>query len=95
MIKEGNIKKHLECLGLKVKDKVTGRVGIITSISFDLYGCIQVVITPQCGETFGASWYDIIRVEVLDEKPILDLPNYDQGYISQGKKGCALKSLPN
>lgn len=95
MIKEGNIKKHLECLGLKVKDKVTGKVGIITSISFDLYGCIQVVITPQCGETFDASWYDIIRIEVLDEKPVIDLPNYDQGYISQGKKGCALKSLPN
>ena len=38
---------ELKLLGLKVKDKVTGFTGIITSVSFDLYGCIQVIITPE------------------------------------------------
>ena len=40
-----NIEKHLDLLGRKVEDKVTGIKGVVTSVSFDLYGCIQAVIT--------------------------------------------------
>jgi hypothetical protein len=39
-----NVRQHLTILGKKAKDKITGVEGIITSISFDLYGCIQASI---------------------------------------------------
>lgn len=41
------VKNHLALLGLKVQDKVTGFKGVISSISFDLYGCVQAAITPS------------------------------------------------
>lgn len=41
-----NVKKHISLLGLEAQDLVTGFKGIITSISFDLYGCVQAVINP-------------------------------------------------
>ena len=51
MSKEANILGHLELLGQKVEDKVTGFRGVVTTISFDLYGCIQAVyFLPFAGE---------------------------------------------
>lgn len=32
--------KHIDLLGLKAEDKVTGFKGVITTLSFDLYGCV-------------------------------------------------------
>jgi hypothetical protein len=40
------IAKHFEMLGHKGKDKVTGFKGVITSLSFDLYGCVTCIISP-------------------------------------------------
>lgn len=40
------MKKYLDILGHKVSDKVTGFNGVAVSVSFDLYGCIQVVVNP-------------------------------------------------
>ena len=42
--------QHFKLLGMKVKDKVTGYSGVVTSLSFDLYGCVQAVITPITGK---------------------------------------------
>ena len=39
--------KHFNLLGMKGKDVVTGFKGVITSLSFDLYGCVQAVINPR------------------------------------------------
>lgn len=39
-------KKHIELLGLSAKDKVTGFKGVIDSVTFDLYGCIQASLRP-------------------------------------------------
>jgi len=36
--------KHLEMLGKEGFDVVTGFDGVITSVSFDLYGCVQAVV---------------------------------------------------
>jgi len=40
------IKKHLDLLGHKVKDKVSDFQGVVISMSFDLYGCIQADVRP-------------------------------------------------
>jgi len=38
------IQKHLDFLGMEVEDRATGARGICTTVSFDLYGCVQAAI---------------------------------------------------
>ena len=91
------MEKHIELLGKKAKDLVTGYSGIITTVSFDLYGCVQAVVTPHVDEK-GAikdgNWFDVTRLKIIDEKSVLPLPNFNEGYVAEGKKGCSAKSLP-
>lgn len=71
-----NIRKHMEMLGLKVEDKVTGFKGVVTSVSFDLYGCVQTIVNPGVGEDKkpGESlWFDIGRLKVLEGELALRL----------------------
>ncbi len=73
------MKKKIEILGKHVKDKVTGFKGVATSISFDLYGCIQLVITPYAdkeNKNGDGNWYDIGRIKILDHKRVLDIPDF-------------------
>lgn len=73
------VNKHLELLGKMVKDRVTGFAGIAESIGFDLYGCVQVVIKPQMGkdgDLKDGRWFDVSRVEVVDHKPVMELPKW-------------------
>ncbi len=96
-MEENNINRHVSLLGLKVKDLVTGCTGVITTVSFDLYGCIQVVVTPPVdknGETKSGQWFDVTRLLITDECPIMALPDFSKGYIAEGKKGAADKPLP-
>lgn len=92
------IKKHLEMLGKQVKDRVTGFTGIATTISFDLYGCVQVVVNPgmnkdkKLGE---CHWFDIGRLEVLSKTAVMDVPNFDYGIVAEGKKGPSEKPKMN
>lgn len=90
-----NIKQHFEYLGLQAKDKVTGFSGVVTTLSFDLYGCIQAVVTPPVGEKpEEGKWFDISRLQVLSDVPVMESPDYESGYVTTGKKGCSLKSVP-
>ena len=89
------IEKHIETLGKPVQDKVTGLSGIVTSVSFDLYGCVQAVITPYAdGSKLNDSmWLDVTRLKITSEERVMDLPDYSKGYIAEGRKGCAEKPL--
>jgi len=87
------IEKSVDYLGKKVKDKITGRKGIVTSVCFDLYGCIQVVIngqkTNEKGEESTWGWIDINRLEVLKDKKIMERPDFSNKYKSIASvNGC-------
>lgn len=84
---------HFQLLGCFVKDRVTGVTGVVTSLCYDLYGCIQVVVQPMAngGTTPDSRWYDVTRIEVVDDTPVMQLPDFTKGYVSEGKKGCADK----
>ena len=89
-----NIKKHLDLLGMKVEDKVTGFKGVVASISFDLYGCVQAIVNPgvdATGKAMDQNWFDIARLKVTSDEPVMDRPNYDFGLVAEGKKGAAEK----
>ena len=89
-----DIQKHLNLLGKPVKDKVTGKTGVITSISFDLYGCIQAIITPKTGKDnkdVDLRWYDLCRLKVTSDKRVMILPDFETGQVAEGKRGCENK----
>ena len=88
------LKKHMDLLGLRVEDRVTGFKGVVASVSFDLYGCIQAMINPgtdKDGKLRDQVWFDVNRLEVLDKKPVMDRPDFSYGPVSDAKKGPAEK----
>ena len=67
-------------LGYKAKDKITGTEGIITSICFDLYGCIQAILTKQNRDEDKSSfgWIDINRLKIISKKRIMEHPGFER-----------------
>ncbi len=88
-----NILKHLDMLGRQTVDRVTGFKGIISSIYFDLYGCIQAVVTPPVdkdGKKGDAICIDISRLIIIGD-PVMERPAWDFGPVSEGKQGPSEK----
>jgi hypothetical protein len=68
-----NISKALKYLGTKQKDLVTGYTGVVTSISFDINGCIQAALKPPMdkdGKIPDGCWFDLERLEQIG-KPVM------------------------
>lgn len=92
------IKKHLELLGLRVKDRVTGMEGVVATVGFDLYGCVQAIVNPgmdKDGKLRDSLWFDVIRLEVMDRTPVMKVPNFEVGPQANGDKGPAEKPFTN
>ncbi len=91
-----DILEHIGLLGKEVKDLVTGVEGIVTSVSFDLYGCIQATINRgmnEKNEQYEQYWMDVCRLRILDNKPVMQVPNYERGYVAEGRQGSADKPV--
>lgn len=89
-----NLKKHLNLLGMRVEDRVTGFKGVVATISFDLYGCIQAVVNPGIdaeGKLCESQWFDINRLYVTSETPVMERPEFEWTpiTISEASKGPA------
>ena len=91
------MRQHIELLGLKARDKITGFKGVITTVSFDLYGCIQVIVTSKDmkKEEGSQRWLDISRLETSHTERVMEVPSYFiEGIIADGNKGASVKPLP-
>ena len=92
------VQRHLRMLGLKVKDRVTGYTGIVATIGFDLYGCVQAIVNPgldEKGDTRDSRWFDVQRLDVLDPVPVMKRPDFVQGPQAEGRQGAAEKPMQN
>jgi hypothetical protein len=90
--------KHLDLLGMRVEDRVTGFKGVVSTVSFDLYGCIQAVINPGTnadGKLQDSQWFDVNRLKVTDLTPVMERPKFEWSpqAIAAGEKGSAEKPL--
>ncbi len=89
------IMQHMGMIGQRVVDKVTGFAGVVTAMSFDLYGCIQAIVTPavnkDTAKRAAGEWFDVQRLTVTDTTPVMEVPDFERGYIAEGKKGAAPK----
>jgi hypothetical protein len=95
-----DLKKHMNLLGLRVKDRVTGFEGVVTSVSFDLYGCIQCIVNPGTdkeGKPTDSHWFDIGRLEAKTKTPVMPRPEFEWSpeVIAGGLKGPAEKPRMN
>lgn len=89
------MRQHIDLLGRRARDRVTGLEGVVTSISFDLYGCVQGLLTFQGKDRPGdCMWMDVPRLEITSHHRVMELPNFDAGYVAEGRKGPAAKPLP-
>lgn len=73
----------IDMLGFEAEDKITGCSGTISSVSFDLYGCIQVLLTPKVKkgtETKVYGWFDVARIKIKSKKRIMEHPSFEQKY---------------
>lgn len=89
-----NLKNHLDFLGMRVEDRVTGFKGVVATVGFDLYGCIQAVVNPGTdadGKLRDSQWFDINRLRITDETPVMGRPEFEWSTenISAGMKGAA------
>lgn len=92
------VEKHLSLLGLKVRDRVTGIEGIVGTIGFDLYGCIQAIVNrglDKEGKIIDQVWLDVSRLEILHSVPVMSPPNFQYGPQAEGRQGCEAKSFPS
>lgn len=90
------MQKYLDILGHRVVDRVTGFKGVAVSVSFDLYGCIQVIVNPGLqsdGKLGESNWFDFNRLKVETEFPVMQSPDYEYTMSPQGMAesahGCA------
>jgi len=66
-------------LGYRVKDRVTGIEGVVTSVCFDLYGCIQCILHPglnESGEIRDTNWFDLNRMIIISDDPVMESPHH-------------------
>lgn len=74
------MKNYLAILGYKVRDAVTGQEGIATTVGFDLYGCVQVIVNPgndKDGKPKDMQWFDHKRLTILDKTPVMAQPTFE------------------
>lgn len=93
-----HVKKHLELLGFTVKDVVTGFHGVVASVSFDLYGCVQALVNPgmgKDGKLGEQQWFDVARLVKLSGSPVMPPPDFEHGPVAEGRRGPAEKPACN
>jgi hypothetical protein len=88
------VEQSLDLLGRKVVDKITLVEGIVTSICFDLYGCIQAIVTPSSIDDKKSDiyWSDIKRLTVVSEYKVMEV-SFNSKYGNE--PGPAEKPLPD
>jgi hypothetical protein len=70
---------HLKLLGFRVRDVVTGFEGVVESISFDLYGCVQAIVRPvvdEKGQAAEPRWCDLKRLTATSDAPVMPVPTF-------------------
>jgi hypothetical protein len=70
--------EYLQILGTEMKDKVTGITGMVSSVCFDAYGCVQACLTQRktkSGTIPDQYWMDIKRL-APSGKRLMPVPRY-------------------
>ncbi len=80
------MKKYIDMLGYRYRDRVTKFEGIGSTVSFDLYGCVQIALTPEAKQDAKTGeqtiqdgrWFDASRLERVGKARVMEVPNYEK-----------------
>lgn len=83
------VKSTINLLGIPVRDRVTGFRGTVTSVSFDLYGCVQATVDAGFNDKNErvAHWFDVARLEPTGDERVMKVPAFaapDHGPADKG-----------
>lgn len=73
------VQENLALLGLRVEDLVSGFKGVVVTMTFDLYGCVQALVHPGVnadGKMGEREWFDVARLVVVDNRPVMPVPTF-------------------
>ena len=72
-------------LGIEVKDKITGLIGVTTGLAKYITGCDQYLVQPQGDGTKypEPSWIDEGRLEATDKGTVIEIEE-----VKVSKNGC-------
>ncbi len=73
------MQQFLDLLGFRCKDRVTGFSGAVTSVSFDLFGCVTAFVSPPLddkGAIPDGRWFDHHRLERMDGDRVMAMPTF-------------------
>lgn len=91
------MQQYMKFLGKKVQDKVTGVEGTVTSISFDLNGCVQAIVKQRVnkdGKVPDSTWHDVKRLDIIPGNQVMSVPNF--GFMPVGSEaGPEDKPVPD
>jgi hypothetical protein len=74
------VTESLALLGTVMRDKVTQFEGMVSTVGFDAYGCVQAILSPmqlRDGKKQDGEWFDVKRLVPADDKKpkrIMDSP---------------------
>lgn len=86
MIELDDVARSFRVMGHRAKDRITGVEGVITTVTFDLYGCIQVLLHPgldKDGKSREQVWLDVNRLEPIaaDAQRVMTMPTQFAGFV--------------
>ena len=77
-----SIENFLNWIGYEVKDKLTGFVGVVVSIDFQISGCVQADVRPilldKEGEIGKGYWFDLNRLTVINDNRRMPVPKFNE-----------------
>ena len=91
------IQESLDLLGTMQQDVVSGIEGMVSSVSFDAYGCVQAVLSRKANKKTGdipdGRWVDVKRLRDLGKDRIMVMPDFNKMDFG-AEPGPADKPLP-
>jgi hypothetical protein len=90
----------LALLGHKMRDRITGLSGVVTSVCFDLYGCTHAVLNSgldKDGKIGDQHWFDVKRLEKTETfgRRVMEPPSFADLDNGAEVGGDARKPLPS
>jgi len=60
------VEETLSLLGMNATDRVTGFSGMVATVGFDAYGCVQALLNPPMkdGKLGEQCWFDVKRLQI-------------------------------
>jgi hypothetical protein len=71
--------EHCQILGLHMRDMVTDIEGMVDSVCFDAYGCVQATLRRKVNEKGivpDPAWFDVKRLQRTDTTRVMPVPEF-------------------